>query len=214
MLIERAILINQSLNHTNVFSHYSFSDPHLSNCKAVSNDWLDLCTSRACWIRGKTPWTGHQVTLTIPSHSLKPGALYSRSGLPNVHVFANWRTQKESMQTPCKWSRNLLAIRDCAIIITLTTTIKMLFKCWRGSEKWIQDLLESINSCRTAHMFENRALVNIPFLLTINVVQLQRNQLYYMSILMIVTVKFCLHIRVQRHYRKASRDGRGCNPKP
>lgn len=30
-----------------------------------------------------------------------------------------------------------------------------------------------------------------------------------MSILMIVTVKFCLHIRVQRHYRKASRDGRG-----
>lgn len=179
MLIVRAILINQSLNLTSVFWRYSLGEPHLSNGKAVSNDWLDLCTSRACWIRGKTPWTGHQVTLTIPSHGLKPGALYSCSGLPNVHVFASWRTQREreSMQTPCKWTWNLLAIRDCAILITITTTIEMLFKCWRGSEKWTQDLLESINSYRTAvrHGFENHLMVNIPFLLTINVVQLQRN---------------------------------------
>lgn len=180
MLIVRAILINQSFNLTSVFWRYSLGEPHLSNGKAVSNDWLDLCTSRACWIRGKTPWTGHQVTLTIPSHSLKPGALYSCSGLPNVHVFASWRTQREREREYAKSMQMNLepsCYRNCAILITITTTIEMLFKCWRGSEKWTQDLLESIKSYRTAvrHGFENHLMVNIPFLLTINVVQLQRN---------------------------------------
>lgn len=152
------MLINQSLNHTSVFPRYSRGDPHLSNCNAISNDWLDLCTSRDCWIRGNTPWTGHQVTLTIPSHGLKPGALYSRSSLPNVlcQVFAKWRTQRESMQTPCKWTRNLLAMWDCAIILIITATIIMLLECWRESEKWTQDLL--INKSPEIHIEHHMCL--------------------------------------------------------
>lgn len=173
------LLIVRLLSHLTlpVFSRVT-PDPHLSNCNAISIDWLDLCTIRACWVRGKTPWTGHQVTLTIPSHGLKPEALYSRSGPPLMcmSLQSGGSRERESTQTPCKWTRNLLAMKACAIIITITTTIITMFKCWRESEKWTQDLL--INKSPLIqieqHVFQNCLLVYFLFLLSINV-QLQRN---------------------------------------
>lgn len=108
----REIWMNHSLNLTNVFSLSSLGDLHLSNCKAISNDWLDLLKMRAClslWHsldKRKIPWTGHQVTLTIPSRSLSRGQ-FTGSDLPNVHVFTLWEETGLPRANPvCKLDGN------------------------------------------------------------------------------------------------------------
>lgn len=72
-------------------------------------------------------------------------------------------------------------MRDCAIIITITSTIIMMFKCWRESEKWTQDLLTNKSQLIhiEQHVFQNRVLVYFPFLLPSNCRKINYSILVY-----------------------------------